>query len=445
MVTKSKVHGFAVASKPSGKSEAKITPKVTDLAAGSETVVQWFDLHGFADKNIRADSFGNPLADLYDQVRPLGETDNGVGQKRPETDEDRATRHMKDGSLVGLLLPGWDREERHAIIVTVATPDEQRKAIQERRDTLIAWRGRGAEDNTYLALAAFVEQYWFPRGEAHLPRAIVHNCHRRTSAMPGAVFARAQRGIGIIGDYAVPVAVRQPMAALAEIDERLKENLGHNLGRSEMSPLDYLRIAKMIIDAGGTESMLRKYGKVGEAQTAFRFMQVNNRFPHLHLYERAMLPRPQLGKGEKKYKYTEPGTVETLADGTEVESIGSFIPYSTSMKEALQALLSDKDYKASGSMSSRASVPTTTEIVEDFAAYYTSGGRVKGGWTQNDTKALREATKFGLWLNIVGLCIDTNKQDLLRAIDKRFGKEFDDVLRDAGVSMDDIATGKLLK
>lgn len=422
MTVRTKAHGSATAEAPrSSKAKA-----IAALVAGTETTVQWFDLHGFADRNIRQDSFGDPIGDLYEQVRPLGDTKDGEGTKRAETDEDR--KRIGD-SLVGELLGGWKQQREHAINVTAATEEEQQKAVVERREILAGWRGRGAADSTFLALVAFVEQYWFPKGEAALPRAIVHMGHRRTYAMPAVVFARAQRGIGTIGDYSIPIAVQQPMATLAEIDQRLEDNLGSEQGRAEMTPLDYLRIARMISDAGGAESMLRKYGKVGEAQTAFRYISLNNRFPDLNLYNRAMLPRPAVKeKGSKQYPYVRGE---------------SYIPYSTSMKEALQALLSERDFKMSGSMGNRAKVPTTTDVVEEFAEYYTLGGRVRGGWTQQQTKQLREATKFSLLFNVVGYAIDNNAIDLLKAIDARVGKQVAKLLAAEGIDMDTIAKGEV--
>ncbi len=432
MSNRTKHHGTAVSDKPKADKpkSAVATAIVAAFTAGTESVAQWFQLHGFADKNIRAEngsSFGNPIADLFEQVRPLGDTKNGEGVTRAETDEDRK---RIGNSLVGLLLNGWDQDERHAIVVTIATAAEQAKAVAERKAMLAAWRTSGQEDATYLALVPFVEQYWFPKGEAAPPALIVHNCHRRTFAMPAAVFARAQRGIGTIGDYSIPVAIRQPMGSLAEIDERLKENLGHDLGRSAMVPLDYLRIAKMISDAGGTESMLRKYGKVGEAQTAFRFYTLHTRFPHCKLYERAMLPKGQpTVKGGKQYSYVKGE---------------SWLPYSTSMKEALGALLSDRDFKQSGTpMNNRDKVPCDSEQVESFAEYFTLGATVKSTWSQKETDRLQRATDYNVLFNLLGVAIGKNDFGTIDMLQKRIGKEVDALLKDNGITYDAVVNKKL--
>jgi hypothetical protein len=348
--------------------------KVESLQVGQRTNVQWYNLHGFNERNSRHDSLGDVFSDLKDQIRPLAEG---------ETDDSRRTTN--DG-LVAKLFHGWDELQAAYIEVTLPTDAEIKLAVQQRQEKLAAWRGD--RDENMGRVANFAERFWFPSGEPCPILGIVNMSYRRLSVIPAVVYARNQRGVDTTGQFALPVFVREYADKLAAYMRHVDENLGKDAGRKDYTPLDYLRIAADIHKLGGNEAALRKYGNVGESQRAFRFVKLDSRFPDVKLIERAFTAPMSLVDGKAIYFPSGKSIDATTGELAEnPDSIGSPLPYRSLDKEDLQGLLSDKKMPHKPLKTAETQVCTNANL-ERFVEYVTNGGSRATSWNKKDCEGM---------------------------------------------------------
>lgn len=344
----------------------------TALVAGERTLVPWINIHWFDERNTRVE-WGKVSSDLGEAIRAL---------KPEERDEDR--KRTVDG-LVIPMLHGWDDLKQGFVECTSPTDDEISKAIDERRQKIDALRADTEAPEVVRAVADWLERFWFPDGEPADVLAIGNMAYRRGRSLPYVTYARQRRGIGIPGDYAVPVLLKVYADAKAEFLRHIGENLGKDEGRKAYSALDFAMIARRLLSYPDAKQadLLNQGAKKGQAQKAWYFAKLDQQYPKLHLYERVMLQPSKLVDG--KYLHWAPGSNDP--EGKPDER-GCYIPYEMFPHQWLANLLDGKQPDAKAS----AAQPIKTYIdgrhVEEFVKQTLAGKNAKRALTTAELSAV---------------------------------------------------------
>lgn len=407
----SKSHGSttAIADRPA---KPKM-PEREPLKVGEITDLEWFNLHAFQERNTRKDSFGKPLGDLGEVIRPL---------KEGETNDDRGVGGTGQ-PLVGQLFGGWD-SVKGSVEVTLPTKADVDLAIQQRREQLAAWR---SIDDEHRSLADFVEGYWFPKGEPAPILAIANMSYRRTFALPAVVYARYRRGVEKTGHFTVPVVVMKYADELTAFTRHVMEN-DKDSGRAKYSERDWLLVAKrlMALNPKANEASLVRLGcKRGAAQKVWRFALLDAQQPAANLYERAMMsPIPSVDPATGQYLYAAPNPNGL----TNAERIGSYIPLERIDKEDLQALLTDKDYRQRPLEAAKTRV-TGPKVLEEYVSHKVLGGKSVVAWNKNYSKRV-QAFKGTELFRFVGWCLATSNIDALEYVDSTYADAINKAMKD---------------
>ncbi len=395
--SKRNVHGPAVKA---------LTP--VEYKTGQQADVNWPYLHNFANTNIRVDSFADPLSDLQEQVRDLRAAKD---DKAAETDADRKTTAK---GLVAKLFGGWDQDV-HRIPATIATVDEQKRAVAERRTQIENWRVLGTNEKTavYGRLANFVQPFWFPNGfdgPATLPALITHDGHRRLFAAPAAAFARAHRHIDESGHLPIAVTVRGPLTEQEEVMVRVKGNLGHEIGRSDVSALDFVKIAYRLYHCTpqGREVDLLPFGKKSMVRVGFAIAQIDDLYREVNLYKRLMLAKP-----DKAEQYVPGESYIAL------EKISAW--------NDLQSIKTDVDWEQTKKVSERDGKAYDAAEIERWIATRMGGTAGAAAFSGADFKKLRGGD-YTLPLNVIALCMEEKNRTALKVFDQQYGKTMQEAL-----------------
>lgn len=407
-------HGSSKAAQEERDTFKETLQAASALVVGSHVMLPWYALHAFEERNSRTDSWKNVFSDLDNQLAAVTVDESGEAKERGRT---------ADG-LVGPLLNGWDTVQG-SLEVTIPTPDETKLAIAQRRATLDGWKV--SIDDTFKHIASFVESFWFPGGKPAPISGIVNMGYRRMRAMPAVVYARYVRGIGTAGQYDVPCVVAQYSNALESYMRHVLENLAKDLGRSQYSPTDYVKLARDIVQRGGTESQLRAIGKVGETQRAFALVMIDQRFPQVHLVDRVFAPSLPVDKATQLPYYwpagSEPDACPKVNDlpltPGEAER-GSPVNYRSMDKEDLRAVLNGYAFGpgATGKVTDRPRSPLTAKTAEAYAHYVTTGGKRPTGWGRGDTKQYLGGNASTFLQTLADLMAEANRDGVKKLTDR---------------------------
>ena len=270
------------------KKPAKSTATVAEihnLKPGLQTL-DYGRICWFHDENSRAESFGNPLADL---------------DFNPSDDKNR-NKELPKGGLVNLLRRGWDSSQGAVKVEAIADAARVRgvdvaellaRCESERKRQIAVWESN--EATKVVALTA--RKVWFPDGVMVVPYAIGEESYRRSEAIMG-VLAMRERDPQLANDlsFALSVCVVSFASMLERNVSHIQENTLKDAGRMEYGPLDYLRQAVMISQSYGRESDLVRAGvKRGTAQKVFAIAELDKKFPQLKIVERCFSPAPADG------------------------------------------------------------------------------------------------------------------------------------------------------
>lgn len=388
--------------------------QLSELVIGSHVQLPWYALHSFEEKNSRTDSWKNVFSDLDNQLE--------AAKIDESTNEAKERGRTADG-LIGPLLQGWDTVQG-SLEVTIPTPDEIKLAVAQRRALLDNWKV--SVDETFKSIAAFVESFWFPGGKPADIRGIVNMGYRRMRAMPAVMYARYVRGIGTPGEYLIPCTVAAYATQLDSYMRHVYENLGKDVGRSQYSPTDYVKLAKDIVTRGGTESDLRRIGKVGETQRAFALVGIDQRFPQVHLCDRVFAPALPLDKTTQQPFYWPAGSkpedcpkVNDLPVTPAEAERGSPVNYRSMDKEDLRAVLNGYAFGpgATGKVTDRPRSPLTAKTAEAYAHYVTTGGKRPTGWNVAATKQFLGGNPSTFMQTLSELMADGNKDGVKKLLD----------------------------
>lgn len=381
------------------------------LEVGVQANIPWYSLHAFQERNTRKDSFGDPIADLSEQVRQVP-----VGEERKE----------RGAGNVGLLIDGW--ETVHGTVeVTIPTPDELTLAHQQRREQLESWKR--STENDIVRMAAFVEGYWFPKGQPAHILAIANMCYRRTYCLPAVAYARYARGIDVSGHYEVPVVCKKYANDYDAFQRHLLEN-DKDAGRSKYTERDWLLIAKRLksLNPSATESTLLKFGcKRGAAQKVWRLTLLDATYPQCNLYARVMADPTPIDKVTGQFPYFAPGQEGELPPGCDyLRDTGCFIPIASFDKEDLQALLTDKQTGQGRIKEDSKPRRTTAKVVEEYIRDEVLAGSRAQTWNAKDNKNLM--THPVDLVRFVGYCAVNGMRDEVFAMLKPYADEINKVV-----------------
>ena len=194
-----------------------------------------------------------------------------------------------------LARNGW--AQNIGVKVVVMSPEDQLKAVHDRKIKMEATEIAAQKDTAALRLLVAMKKAWLDeRGEIIAPLFEGNEAFRRGSNY---LTAMADRQLIPVEDrnqpddylWDIPVVVMEYKKDIDKLVDQLRENGSDKEGRQELGLLSWLSACKPLYEAGFYEAKLVSVigVKRGTAQKVYGILNVNALCPDAHLFDRCFL------------------------------------------------------------------------------------------------------------------------------------------------------------